>query len=154
MRQVNKVSLNIIFFPCNCKKNNNLNKLCYSRVQYWLGWIMIEQIMQIFLLNWCIFIFSFDLHVKQFRTSILSYYYEKAHKSCVNLDVGVLIRLITFSYTACFIWHLKWNNMLPLMYKPRNVQNAMKTTRQTTPRTIIAIFELNVDLPRPFPIQK
>lgn len=40
------------------------------------------------------------------------------------------------------------------MYKPRNVQNAMKTTRQTTPRTIIAIFELNVDLPRPFPIQK
>lgn len=32
------------------------------------------------------------------QTSILSYYYEKVHTSCVNLDVGVLIRLIT-----CFI---------------------------------------------------
>lgn len=30
MRQVNKV----IFFPCNCKKKINLNKLCYCRVKY------------------------------------------------------------------------------------------------------------------------
>lgn len=31
--------------------------------------------------------FPIDLPVKQFKTCILSYYHEKAHKSFVNMDV-------------------------------------------------------------------
>lgn len=66
----------------------------------------------------------------------------------------MLILLITCSYPVGLTFEIRKKKPLPLMYKPRNVQNAMKTTRQTTPRTTNAIFELNVDLPRLFPIQK
>lgn len=93
--------------------------------------VVIEQILYTFLLGF-FFIFPIELPLKQFRTNILSYFYYKGAKNPVWICMSEC-----WEEWSIHCWSNIWNKkkMLPLMYKPRNGQNAMKTKGHATPRT-------------------